>query len=129
MQRFGVRLVQGSSSRGGAAALRHLLGLLGKGHYVVVVPDGPRGPRHVAAPGVAQLAALSQASVLPCAAQTTRRFVLNTWDRMVIPKPFARGVVVCEPAIAVGRQTWPVALKAITAALNSAAERADRHCA
>ncbi len=129
MQRFGVGIVQGSSSRGGAAGLRQMLGLLGMGHYVVITPDGPRGPRRVAAPGVAQLAALSQAAVLPCAAQTTRRFVLKTWDRMVIPRPFARGVVVCEPAIAVSRQKWPHALNAITAALNVATERADRFCA
>ncbi|MBV9654446.1 MAG: lysophospholipid acyltransferase family protein [Acetobacteraceae bacterium] len=129
MQRFGVGVVQGSSSRGGAAGLRQLIRLLGQGHYVVITPDGPRGPRHVAAPGVAQLAALSQVAVLPCAAQTTKRFTLDTWDKIAIPRPFARGAIICEPAVSVDRENWSGALATITAALDAAAERADRLCA
>jgi hypothetical protein len=66
--------------------------------------------------------------ILPCAAQTTRHRVLRTWDRMVVPKPFGRGVVVCLPTIAVARGAWQEALPAIGAALTMAAERADRLC-
>jgi lysophospholipid acyltransferase (LPLAT)-like uncharacterized protein len=77
---------------------------------------------------VAQLAALSGAPVLPCAAQTTRRWVLRTWDRMVVPKPFGRGVVVCLPTIAVSRDGWQDAVPTIGAALTAAAERADQLC-
>ena len=101
VSRFALDVVLGSSSRGGAKGLRVLLNLLAGGDHIAITPDGPRGPRRVAAPGVAQLAALSGAPVLPCAAQTTRRWVLRTWDRMVVPKPFGRGVVVCLPTIAV----------------------------
>jgi lysophospholipid acyltransferase (LPLAT)-like uncharacterized protein len=126
--RFRIAAVHGSSSRGGASALRALAGLLVAGDHVVVTPDGPRGPRRVAAPGVAQLAALSGASVLPCSAQTSRRLVLHSWDRMVIPRPFGRGVVVCEPAIAVDRTDWRAALPAIEAAMTRAAEQADAAC-
>ena len=78
-----------------------LLNLLAGGDHIAITPDGPRGPRRVAAAGVAQLAALSGVPVLPCAAQTTRRWVLRTWDRMVVPQPFGRGVVVCLPTITV----------------------------
>jgi len=129
VRRFGVGPVLGSSSRGGAAGLRVLLGLLRRGCYVVITPDGPLGPRRQAAAGVAQLAALSGIPVMPCAAQTTRRFVLNTWDRMVIPKPFGRGVVVCGATISVRRYDWEKAVPAITAALDAVTERADRLCA
>ncbi len=59
--RFDMQVVIGSSSRGGAAGLRALLGLLRDGGLVAITPDGPRGPRRHAAPGVAQLAALSGA--------------------------------------------------------------------
>ena len=101
--------------------------LLAGGDHIAITPDGPRGragpPR-----GVAQLAALSGVPVLPCAAQTTRRWVLRTWDRMVVPKPFGRGVVVCLPTIAVGRDAWQDALPAIGAALSAAADKADRLC-
>lgn len=128
MQRFVAGVVLGSSSRGGAKGLRSLLALLGKGDHIVITPDGPRGPRRIAAPGVAQLAALSGAPVLPCAAQTTRHWVLQSWDRMVVPKPFGRGVIVCLPTITVPRGEWQDALTRIGAALTDAAERADRLC-
>jgi len=55
--------------------------------------------------------------------------VLKTWDRMALPLPFGRGVVVCGPAITVPRETWRDALPAITNAMNLAADRADRLCA
>jgi lysophospholipid acyltransferase (LPLAT)-like uncharacterized protein len=126
---FRLDAVYGSSSRGGPASLRALAGLLAAGDYVAITPDGPRGPRREAAPGVAQLAALSGVRVLPCAAQSTRRTVLRTWDRFIVPLPFARGAVVCEPAIAVGPDGWQEALPRIAAAMTAAAETADRLCA
>jgi hypothetical protein len=129
VSRFALDVVLGSSSRGGAKGLRVLLNLLARGDHIAITPDGPRGPRRVAAPGVAQLAALAGVPVLPCAAQTTRRWEAPTWDRMVVPKPFGRGVVVCLPTIVVPRDSWQDTLPAISAALTTAADRADRLCA
>jgi lysophospholipid acyltransferase (LPLAT)-like uncharacterized protein len=128
VSRFALDVVLGSSSRGGAKGLRILLNLLASGDHIAITPDGPRGPRRTAAPGVAQLAALSGVPVLPCAAQTTRRWVLPTWDRMVVPKPFGRGVVVCLPTITVPRGSWQETVPVIGAALTAAAERADQLC-
>lgn len=128
VSRFALDVVLGSSSRGGSKGTRVLLNLLAGGDHIAITPDGPRGPRRSAAPGVAQLAALSGAPVLPCAAQTTRRWVLRTWDRMVVPKPFGRGVVVCLSTIAVSRDGWQDAVPTIGAALTAAAERADQLC-
>lgn len=102
--------------------------LLIAGEHVAITPDGPRGPRRVAAPGVARLAALSGALVLPFAAQTSRRRVLRTWDRMVLPLPFGRGAVVCLPAITVPQEGWEASVPVITEALNAAAARADELC-
>ena len=129
ISRFKLDVVLGSSSRGGTASVRNLLALLADGDHVAITPDGPRGPRRDAAPGVAQLAALSGAPVLPCAARTTRCRVLPTWDRMVVPLPFGRGVVVCCPTIAVPRRGWEAFVPRIAGALNEAADRADRLCA
>jgi hypothetical protein len=128
VSRFALDVVLGSSSRGGTASVRNLLELLASGDHVAITPDGPRGPRRTAAPGVAQLAALSGAPVLPCAARTTRCRVLPTWDRMVVPLPFGRGVVVCRPTIAVPRRGWQDALPLIADALNAAAAQADGLC-
>ncbi len=133
MRRFGVAAIHGSTARGGqdrggAAGLRQLLRVLAAGDQVVITPDGPRGPARQAAAGAAQLAALSGVAVLPCAAQISHRHVLGTWDRMVLPLPFGRGVIVCRPPIQVGRHDAAAALPRIAAALTEAAEMADRLC-
>ncbi len=124
--RFGITPVFGSSTRGGANGLRALLKLLAAGAIIGITPDGPRGPRRDADAGVAQLAALAGVSVIPCAARTTHRIKLATWDRMEIPLPFGRGVLVCGPAQAVARDDWRGTLPRITAGLNAVAERADQ---
>jgi lysophospholipid acyltransferase (LPLAT)-like uncharacterized protein len=126
---FDLDAVHGSSSRGGASSLRTLAGLLAAGDHVAITPDGPRGPRREAAPGVAQLAAFAGVRVLPCAAQSSRHAVLGTWDRFIVPLPFARGAIVCEPTITVGPDGWQEALPRIAAAMTAAAEAADRECA
>ena len=126
VQRLGIGVLYGSSSRGGAVGARALLVRLSSGGLVGLTPDGPRGPRRVAQAGVAQIAALSGAPVLPCAAQTTRRLTLKSWDRMVLPLPFGRGVIVCAAPIHVERDNWRVATAEIGAALTEAVSVADR---
>ena len=134
MRRFGTDLVYGSSAKrgaqkGGAASLRALLAVLAAGGQVVITPDGPRGPRRQVARGVAQLAALAAVPIVPCAAQTSRRRILPTWDRMLLPLPFGRGVLVCGGPIFVPRQDWAAYLPAVAAAMTEAADRADAACA
>jgi lysophospholipid acyltransferase (LPLAT)-like uncharacterized protein len=133
VRRLGLDVVHGSTARngqdrGGAAGLRTMLERLAAGDHVVITPDGPRGPRRQAAAGVAQLAALSGMKVLPCAAQTTHRRVLGSWDQMVLPLPFGRGVIVCGAAIPVAREQAASALPVIAAALDAAAAQADLLC-
>jgi lysophospholipid acyltransferase (LPLAT)-like uncharacterized protein len=129
VRRFGILPILGSSTRGGATGFRNLLAVLRQGHLIGITPDGPRGPRRQAASGVAQLAGLAGVPVLPLAARTTRRIQLATWDRMPVPLPFGRGVMVCGPAIAVPRHEWKSAIPVIADALNDAAARADELCA
>jgi lysophospholipid acyltransferase (LPLAT)-like uncharacterized protein len=128
VRRFGIQPILGSSTRGGATGLRNLLAVLRRGDLIGITPDGPKGPWRQAAPGVAQLAALSGVPVVPLAARTTRRIQLDTWDRMPVPLPFGLGVVVCGPAIHVPRQAWKGTVPAIEEALNQAASRADELC-
>jgi lysophospholipid acyltransferase (LPLAT)-like uncharacterized protein len=129
VQRFGILPIPGSSTRGGAAGLRNLLTVLRQGDLIGITPDGPKGPRRQAANGVAQLAALSGVPVVPLAARTRWRIRLNTWDRMPVPLPFGRGVMVCGPAISVPQDGWQDAVSTITDGLNQAAARADQLCA
>jgi lysophospholipid acyltransferase (LPLAT)-like uncharacterized protein len=128
VRRFGILPITGSSSRGGVAGLRNLLAVLRQGDLIGITPDGPRGPRREAAAGVAQLAALSGVPVVPLAARTSRRIQLATWDRMRVPLPFGRGVMICGRPIHVPRNDWKEAVPAIAEALNQASARAEALC-
>ena len=133
MDRFGIRVVHGSSThkgrdRGGAAGFLALLDAVNGGGVAVITPDGPRGPRRQAAGGVVQLAAQSGAKVLPCAAQVRWKVTLGSWDRMVLPLPFGRGVLVCGAPVTVARNEGEKGLQAIARALTEACDRADAAC-
>ncbi len=125
VQRFEIGVVNASSSRGGAIGLRMLLRRLREGAMVVITPDGPRGPRRRAAPGIAQLAAASGLPVLPTAAATTHHIRLKSWDRMMLPLPFGRGIIAIGTPILVPRNGAEAALPAIEAALTATVDAAD----
>lgn len=90
---LGYRLIRGSTSRGGERALLGLVRDLREGREVAVTPDGPRGPARKYAPGALIAAQRAGAPILPIAAHATRAWRLRSWDRFMIPKPFARVIV------------------------------------
>ena len=99
--------ILGSSTRGRRGRFAEPAGgALRQGDLIGITPDGPRGPRRQAAAGVAQLAALSGAPVLPCAARTSRRIRAQHLGPHAVPLPFGRGVVVCGPAVPGARHEW-----------------------
>mgnify|MGYP006083465295 CR=1 FL=1 len=101
----GISTVTGSSSKGGTDALRQLIRFIKEGTSVGITPDGPRGPRMQSSDGALSLAKLSGAVIVPAAAATSRRRVLNTWDRLVVPLPFSRGACVWGNPIKVPRES------------------------
>lgn len=103
VRRFGLHTIRGSSSRGGAAALRALAGALRDGDDVVVAPDGPRGPRQRVQAGLPALAALSGAPVVPLAFSASPARRLATWDAFLVPAPFARGALVIGAPLRIAR--------------------------
>lgn len=93
LRRFGYGVVRGSSSRGGARALRELLVDLRSGRTVVLTPDGPRGPRHAMNLGLAWMASATGLPVFPLGLAADRSWHLSSWDHFTIPRPFARVVL------------------------------------
>lgn len=92
-QSIGYRLIRGSSTRGGERALLALARELKAGAEVAVTPDGPRGPARSYAPGALIAAQRSGAAILPITAHVDRAWHLSSWDRFIIPKPFANVTV------------------------------------
>ena len=125
--RFGLATIRGSSSRGGAGALRQLVATVRAGEDVAVVPDGPRGPRRQLQPGVVTLAALTGAPIVPLAFAARPAHRLASWDEQLVPWPFARSVLVFGETIAVPRDAdRERAVKEVERALNDTTADADR---
>ena len=123
MRRLGIRTVRGSATRGWLGGLRGLLVARARGEDLVVVPDGPRGPRHQAKDGVIQLGRATRLPliVIGAAAWPARR--LGSWDRMQLPRPFARAVLVMRAV------DLPADKGAAHAALEAALEAANAEAA
>lgn len=95
LDRFGYDVVYGSQKRGdrergGKEARENLLEGLALGRSVALLPDASTGPRRIPKPGAVYLAKKSGAAILPFHCQCDRFWRLNTWDKLLIPKPFAK---------------------------------------
>jgi hypothetical protein len=95
---MGYRTIRGSSRRGAERALLALAREVEGGAHVAVTPDGPRGPAESFAPGALIAAQRSGAPIVLLRAVADRAWRLRSWDRFIIPKPFARiTIYVGEP--------------------------------
>jgi len=90
VQALGSRVVRGSSSSGGGAALAEMVRLGLEGWPLAITPDGPRGPARRCKPGVVRLAAESGLPIVPVAARPESGWRLKSWDRFIVPRPFTR---------------------------------------
>lgn len=90
IRKFGFVAVKGSSSRNAVRALLGLRRALQEGWSVAFTLDGPRGPRYQVKPGPVALARSSGVPLTMFHMAVDKAWVLNSWDRMLIPKPFSR---------------------------------------
>ena len=95
-RRLGCKLVRGSSSRGADRALLGLVRTLRDGFTIAVTPDGPRGPYRSFAAGALVAAHRAEAPVVAFGVHASRAWYLGSWDRFMIPKPFARLTIVFD---------------------------------
>ncbi len=102
VERFGYEVVRGSSSRKGASAVRQLAEVIARGKDVVITPDGPRGPAYELGQGIIYLAQQSAAAVVPVNMEYSSCWRVKSWDRFILPKPFATVRVIIGPPHRVG---------------------------
>lgn len=129
VRHFDIESVVGSTSRGGAQAMRNLIRLLRDGGIVGITPDGPRGPRMRVSEGTIAVARLSGAPIVPATFAASRRRVLGSWDRFVLVLPFSRGTFLWGEPIHVPRDADEAASEryrlALESAMNELTARAD----
>ena len=100
VEKMGFKTVRGSSGKGkgGERAFKEMVKLIEEGYTIAITPDGPKGPREVAKPGVAKLAMKTGVPVYPLTFSASWKFNLNSWDRFLIPYPFSKcRVILGEP--------------------------------
>jgi lysophospholipid acyltransferase (LPLAT)-like uncharacterized protein len=116
---LGYRSLYGSSTRGGTRALLGAVRELQAGRAVAFTPDGPRGPRRELKPGVVAAAQRGGAAIVPLHAEPDRTWRLHSWDRFMIPKPFAHVRILYGPPfeVAPGEAGFAEAVKRATAGL------------
>src|SRR5882672_6354213 len=94
IQRFGYGAAKGSSTRGALSGLIQMIRAVRSGKSAAFTVDGPRGPIYEAKPGALLLAKKTGAAILPFSISLDRCWRLPSWDRIEIPKPFAKAHVV-----------------------------------
>lgn len=104
MQRLGFEAIRGSSTRGGARALITMLRVPPETR-LVMTPDGPRGPARRAQDGVLMLAERSGRIILPTGLAASRAWHAKSWDRLIVPKPFAKVVLYTLPGFQIPKNT------------------------
>ena len=109
---LGLRIVRGSSTRGGASAIRQLKRSCQE-NSLVLTPDGPRGPRRKMAIGPVFMASRLGMPFVPLGIGIDDAWRLNTWDKFVIPKPFSRVRIIFGPKIDVPPKAKREELEAI----------------
>lgn len=90
---MGFGVIRGSSTRGGTKAMINMVREAGRGHFLAVTPDGPRGPRETVQSGIIFLARKTGLPILPIGLGYSNCWRLPSWDGFRIPKPFSRVVL------------------------------------
>lgn len=117
---------RGSSSRGGASALRQQVERVRAGHAAALLLDGPRGPARVAKAGVVALARAAGVPIQPVGLSARPCLRFGSWDTTFLPLPFARVVVVFGTPIPVAMATTAGPLEQVRLGIEQEVERATR---
>jgi lysophospholipid acyltransferase (LPLAT)-like uncharacterized protein len=111
MHRFGYAAARGSTSRGGVRALVQLKRLVGQGHSTAFTVDGPRGPARRVQSGALWLARATCQPILPFHIEASAAWHARSWDRALVPRPFARVAVAVGPPFFVAADADEAALE------------------
>jgi len=124
LRMFGFDAVRGSSSRGAREGLMGLKHVIASGRTAIFTADGPRGPIYQTKMGPIKLSQLTGAPIGAFHLQPERAWVLNSWDRFLIPKPFTRICVSWAQWTRVSADSCPEQFEPRREELNAALERA-----
>lgn len=111
LMRWGYSVARGSSTRGGLRALISVKKFMDKGHSVAVTVDGPLGPRHEVKSGAVYVAKISKSPLMPVLFHSKWMVRFKSWDRFVLPLPFAKINMVITDFVSVTDDISPEGLE------------------
>ena len=124
-----LKLIRGSTTRGGLQAVRQIV-RLGDTSHIVVTPDGPRGPRREVQMGLVFLAAKTGLPIVPVGIAFQRAWRMKSWDRFAVPRPWSGSAcVLAEPILVpenVDKKDMELYRQLVQDAMNQATEVAER---
>jgi hypothetical protein len=89
-----LEIVRGSTKKNSKEWFRRLIQKANSGHNAWIAPDGSRGPRYKVKMGVIYLAQKTKCPIIPITFNVSKKKILDTWDKFILPSPFSRGVVI-----------------------------------
>lgn len=116
---WGGEVIRGSAADTGALVLRDSRKLMKEGVSIVATSDGPLGPAFEFKAGTVLMASIGGAPMVPIAYAADRVWNMNTWDRFIIPKPFAKVVIAVGEPVEVPRRASKEEMEALRARMES----------
>ena len=134
---LGFEAIRGSThktnkikNKGGLLSARKMIKSLKNGISIGISPDGPKGPRHKVSEGILSISRLSESVILPVGIGFKKKWVLNTWDKFIIPKPFNEITVIWGdpiPAITNEKNNHQFKTK-LESKMNNLTAQANKNC-
>lgn len=130
VERMGYSPARGSSTRGGMKAVLDMV-RNSRNYDLAITPDGPRGPRHRVQAGAAYISSRSGLPLIPISCSAHPAWILKSWDRFMIPKPFSQIVVLIADPIPISPEAGEEELQKKNSELERTlvelTQRADNH--
>ena len=130
LKKFHYEIIPGSSSKTPVRALIQSLKKIQEGYNFAITVDGPTGPIYKVKPGALYVAKKTGATIIPMSFSSSPAFVIKSWDRYLMPKPFSRAVHLIgepwQPSPDLNEQTLEQEALHLEKILNSLTEKADR---
>jgi lysophospholipid acyltransferase (LPLAT)-like uncharacterized protein len=131
-EKLGIGTIRGSGAhnreftrKGGAAAFSQMLDALNDGYNVAMTADVPKVAR-VCGMGVVKLGQYSQRPVYAAAIASSRRKILNSWDRTAVNMPFGRVAIVGSDPIYVPQDADAAGLETVRRTIEDELNRVTR---
>ncbi|HEX67725.1 MAG TPA: DUF374 domain-containing protein [bacterium] len=89
-EKLGIKTIRGSSGHFSPASAKKMLKVLNRRGNLIIIPDGPRGPRYKVKEGIIRISQKSAKPIQPLRFSPKRFIAFPSWDKLILPLPFSQ---------------------------------------